>query len=370
MAIEKIMPSQGMPLGGLIDEEIEVEVEQVEDPTEMIEQEDGSVLLNFEEQLQEQLQAEPDANLAEVLDERELMRIADDLIGLYMDDRSSRDDWEDSYVNGLGLLGIKYEEREEPFRGSSGVTHPVIAEAVTQFQAQAYKELLPSSGPVRTQIIGATNPEVEAQSERVKEFMNYQIIHVMDEFDPETDRLLFYLPLAGSAFKKVYFDDLLDRAVARFVPADDLVVPYNATDLNSAARITHVIRMPENDVRKFQAGGFYREVDLVPYDEDDKLRDKERALSGIQKTTDDKDCTLLEVHTDLDLPGFEHISPLDNEPTGIKLPYIVTLDEGSSKILSIRRNLREGDEFFRKYPILRIISSFQGSDFTALAFCT
>ncbi len=350
MAIEKIMPSQGMPLGGLIDEEIEVEVEQVEDPTEMIEQEDGSVLLNFEEQLQEQLQAEPDANLAEVLDERELMRIADDLIGLYMDDRSSRDDWEDSYVNGLGLLGIKYEEREEPFRGSSGVTHPVIAEAVTQFQAQAYKELLPSSGPVRTQIIGATNPEVEAQSERVKEFMNYQIIHVMDEFDPETDRLLFYLPLAGSAFKKVYFDDLLDRAVARFVPADDLVVPYNATDLNSAARITHVIRMPENDVRKFQAGGFYREVDLVPYDEDDKLRDKERALSGIQKTTDDKDCTLLEVHTDLDLPGFEHISPLDNEPTGIKLPYIVTLDEGSSKILSIRRNWREGDEFFRKIP--------------------
>ena len=350
MAIEKIMPSQGMPLGGLIDEEIEVEVEQVEDPTEMIEQEDGSVLLNFEEQLQEQLQAEPDANLAEVLDERELMRIADDLIGLYMDDRSSRDDWEDSYVNGLGLLGIKYEEREEPFRGSSGVTHPVIAEAVTQFQAQAYKELLPSSGPVRTQIIGATNPEVEAQSERVKEFMNYQIIHVMDEFDPETDRLLFYLPLAGSAFKKVYFDDLLDRAVARFVPADDLVVPYNATDLNSAARITHVIRMPENDVRKFQAGGFYREVDLVPYDEDDKLRDKERALSGIQKTTDDKDCTLLEVHTDLDLPGFEHISPLDNEPTGIKLPYIVTLDEGSSKILSIRRNWREGDEFFRKVP--------------------
>ena len=350
MAIEKIMPSQGMPLGGLIDEEIEVEVEQVEDPTEMIEQEDGSVLLNFEEQLQEQLQAEPDANLAEVLDERELMRIADDLIGLYMDDRSSRDDWEDSYVNGLGLLGIKYEEREEPFRGSSGVTHPVIAEAVTQFQAQAYKELLPSSGPVRTQIIGATNPEVEAQSERVKEFMNYQIIHVMDEFDPETDRLLFYLPLAGSAFKKVYFDDLLDRAVARFVPADDLVVPYNATDLNSAARITHVIRMPENDVRKFQAGGFYREVDLVPYDEDDKLRDKERALSGIQKTTDDKDCTLLEVHTDLDLPGFEHISPLDNEPTGIKLPYIVTLDEGSSKILSIRRNWREGDEFFRIIP--------------------
>ena len=247
--IDKIMPAEGMPLGGLTDEDIEVE--QIEEPTGMIEEEDGSVVLNFEKQIQERMQAEPDANLAELLDEREIMKIADDLLGLYKDDRASRDDWEDAYVNGLGLLGIKYEEREEPFRGSSGVTHPVIAEAVTQFQAQAYKELLPSSGPVRTQIIGVSTPETEAQSERVKEFMNYQIIHVMEEFDPETDRLLFYLPLAGSAFKKVYFDDLLDRAVARFVPADDLVVPYNATDLNSAARITHVIRMSENDVRKF-----------------------------------------------------------------------------------------------------------------------
>ena len=344
--IDDIMPAQGMPLGGMTEEDIEVE--QIEEPTEMIEQEDGSVILNFKKQVAEQLQVAPDANLAEFLDERDLMTIADDLLGLYKDDRSSRDDWEDSYVNGLELLGIKYEEREQPFRGSSGVTHPLIAEAITQFQAQAYKELLPSSGPVRTQIIGASNAEVEAQSERVKEFMNYQIIHVMEEFDPETDRLLFYLPLAGSAFKKIYFDDLLDRAVARFVPADDLVVPYNATDLNSAARITHVIRMSENDIRKFQAGGFYREVDLVPYDEDDELRDKERELSGIQKTTDDKDCTLVEMHTDLDLPGFEHLSPLDNEPTGIKLPYIVTIDEGSSKVLSMRRNWKEGDELYRK----------------------
>ena len=346
--IDDIMPAQGTPIVELMEEE--VDVEEIGDPTEMIEEEDGSVILNFGQRIQEQLQTEPDANLAEVLDERDLMRISDELTGLYKDDRSSRDDWEDAYVSGLKLLGLKYEEREEPFRGSSGVTHPVIAEAVTQFQAQAYKELLPSSGPVRTQIIGATNPEVEAQSERVKEFMNYQIIHVMEEFDPEMDRLLFYLPLAGSAFKKVYFDDLLDRAVARFVPADDLVVPYNATDLNSAARITHVIRMSENDVRKFQAGGFYREVELIPYDEDDELRDKERELSGIQKTTDDKDCTLLEVHTDLDLPGFEHVSPIDNEQTGIKLPYIITVDEGSSKILSIRRNWREGDEFFRRIP--------------------
>ena len=344
--IDNAMPAQGTPLGDMVDEEIEVE--EIEEPTEMMEQDDGSVLVNFDQAIQEELQAEPDANLAEILDERVLMEMSDDLVGLYKDDRASRQEWEEAYTNGLELLGIKYEEREEPFRGSSGVTHPLIAEAVTQFQAQAYKELLPSSGPVRTQIIGASTPEVEAQAERVKEFMNYEIIHVMEEYDPEMDRLLFYLPLAGSAFKKVYFDDILDRAVARFVPADDLVVPYNATDLASSNRIVHVIRMGENDIRKFQAAGFYRDVDLIPYDQEDELREKERKLSGIEKTTDDKDCTLLEVHTDLDLPGFEHVNPLDGEKTGIKLPYIVTIDEGSTKVLSVRRNWREGDEYYRK----------------------
>ena len=344
--MDNAIPSQGMPLGGLTDEEIEVE--EIQDPTEILEQEDGSVVFNFEEAIQEELQAEPDANLAEILDERILMDISSDLLGLYKEDRSGRQDWEDSYKDGLNLLGIKYEEREEPFRGSSGVTHPLIAEAVTQFQAQAYKELLPSSGPVRTQVIGLATPEVEAQSQRIQEFMNYQIIHVMEEYDPEMDRLLFYLPLAGSAFKKIYYDDILGRAVARFVPADDLVVPYNATDLASASRIVHVIRMSDNDIRKFQAGGFYREIDLVPYDQEDEVRDKERELSGIRKTSDDQDCTLLEIHTELDLPGFEHVSPLDGEHTGIKLPYIVTIDEGSSKILAIRRNWQEGDELYRK----------------------
>jgi hypothetical protein len=179
--------------------------------------------------------------------------------------------------------------------------------------------------------------------------MNYQIINVMDEYDPEMDRLLFYLPLAGSAFKKVYFDDILDRAVSRFVPADDLYVPYNATDLNSASRITHLIRMNTNDVRKFQAACFYRDIELSPYDSDDEVREKERSLMGVEKTaSDDQDCTILEVHTDLDLPGFEHVSPIDGEKTGIKLPYIVTIDEGSSKVLSVRRNWREGDEYYRK----------------------
>jgi len=344
--IDNVVPSQGMPLGGLTDEEIEVE--EIEEPTDMLEEEDGSVVFNFEDALEEQLQAEPDANLAEVLDDGVLSDISGDLIGLYKEDRSGRQEWEDAYKNGLDLLGVKYQEREEPFRGASGVTHPVIAEAITQFQAQAYKELLPSSGPVRTQVMGSATPEVEAQAQRIQEFMNYQITHVMEEYDPEMDRLLFYLPLAGSAFKKIYYDEILGRAVSRFVPADDLIVPYNATDLASASRVVHVIRMSSNDVRKFQAGGFYREIELQPYETADEVRSKERELSGIQKTTDDEDCTLLEIHTELDLPGFEHVSPLDDEQTGIKLPYIVTIDEGSSKVLSIRRNWKEGDDLFRK----------------------
>ena len=341
------MPASGMPLGGISEEESEVE--EIEDPAEMIEEEDGSVIVNFEDAVEKELQADPDANLAEIMDERVLMDIASELVGYYEDDKGGRQEWEDAYTEGLELLGIKYENRDEPFRGSSGVTHPLIAEAVTQFQAQAYKELLPSSGPVRTQVVGAATPDVEMQSQRVQEFMNFQIMNVMDEYDPEMDRLLFYLPLAGSAFKKVYFDDMLDRAVSKFVPADDLLVPYNATDLSSASRVTHVIRMNTNDVRKNQAAGFYRDIDILAYDDDDEVRQKERELQGIEQGGgDNQDCTLLEIHTDLDLPGFEHVSPIDGEETGIKLPYIVTVDEGSSKVLAIRRNWKEGDEYYKK----------------------
>ena len=351
--IDGAIPAQGMPLGGMGDDDEEIIVEQLEEDPEVSEQEDGSVLIGgddaeMQELLQQQMLQEPDANLAEILDEEDLTDIAQDLISKYEDDRSGRQEWEDAYTEGLELLGIKYEEREEPFRGSSGVTHPLIAEAVTQFQAQAYKELLPSSGPVRTQVVGTSTPETVSQAQRIQDFMNYQIIHVMDEYDPEMDRLLFYLPLAGSAFKKIYFDDILDRTVSRFVPADDLVVPYNATDLASSSRVTHVTRLSMNDIRKFQAGGFYRDIELKPYEADDELRNKERELSGIEKTTGDMDCTLLEVHTDLDLPGFEHRNPMDNEETGIQLPYIITIDEGSSKILAIRRNWKQGDEYYRK----------------------
>ena len=343
--IDGAMPAQGE---NLLEEEDTIEIEELEDPTEIIEEEDGSVVINFEDAIQEEMLTEQDANLAELLDERDLNDIAQELLYLYEEDRSGRQEWEDAYSDGLALLGIKYEDREEPFRGSSGVTHPVIAEAVTQFQSQAYKELLPSSGPVRTEIVGAVTPESEDQAQRVKDFMNYEILNVMQEYDPETDRMLFYLPLAGSAFKKIYFDDMLDRAVARFVPADDLVVPYNATDLESASRIAHVVRMDINNVRKNQAAGFYRDVELTPYEAEDSLREKERELVGVEKTVDGEDCTLIEFHIDLDLKGFEHVSPLDGEETGIKLPYIVTIDEGSSKVLSIRRNWNEGDEYYKK----------------------
>ena len=343
--IDGAMPAQG---DNLLEEEDTIEIEELEDPTEIIEEEDGSVVINFEDAIQEEMLTEQDANLAELLDERDLNDIAQELLYLYEEDRSGRQEWEDAYSDGLDLLGIKYEDREEPFRGSSGVTHPVIAEAVTQFQSQAYKELLPSSGPVRTEIVGAVTPESEDQAQRVKDFMNYEILNVMQEYDPETDRMLFYLPLAGSAFKKIYFDDMLDRAVARFVPADELVVPYNATDLESASRIAHVVRMDINNVRKNQAAGFYRDVELTPYEAEDSLREKERELVGVEKTVDGEDCTLIEFHIDLDLKGFEHVSPLDGEETGIKLPYIVTIDEGSSKVLSIRRNWNEGDEYYKK----------------------
>ena len=205
-----------------------------------------------------------DENLADSLDENELMRIANELVDGIEKDKSSREDWEKTYTDGLKYLGMKFDdERSEPFAGASGVIHPLLGEAVTTFQAQAYKELLPSGGPVKTQVIGAYNSSVEEQAQRVKEFMNYQITHVMEEFDEELDQMLFYLPLAGSAFKKVYYDESLNRAVSKFVAPEDLIVPYYTTDLESCSRITNVVKMPENEVRKLQAVGFYRKIDIA-----------------------------------------------------------------------------------------------------------
>ena len=317
--------------------EIEMEKEVEFDPAFEI-QEDGSAIIP--DNLSEQVATEHTSNLADFLDERDLGNLSSDLVNLFESDKDSRKDWEDTYVKGLDMLGFKYENRTQPFEGASGVVHPLLAESVTQFQAQAYKELLPASGPVNCQIIGEVTPEIEDQSQRVKEFMNYELMNVMREYDPDMDQLLFYLPLAGSAFKKVYYDGQLERAVAKFVSGEDLVVDYFATDIETAQRITHCIKMSGNDLRKNQVNGFYSDVSVTSGEVDpSEVREKINELEGNSPpySTDSEEHLLLEMHVDLDLPGFE-------DPSGIKLPYIVTIDKYSQTVLSIKRNWDETDK--------------------------
>ena len=309
----------------------------------------GAILQSLEGMEVETEVYDHNANLADVLDEQTLGELSSDLIAQYEEDNDSRSEWEEGYVKGLDLLGIKYEERTQPFAGASGVTHPLIAESVTQFQAQCYKELLPAGGPVKTQIIGLKDQAREEQATRVKDFMNYQITEVMEEFDTDTDQMLFYLPLSGSTFKKVYYDPLKQRAVSMFVPAEDMVIPYSATDLTTSSRVTHVLRMDENQVRKMQVAGEYKDIELSSsYDDSDgSVKEKVRELDGAEKSHTDDIYTILEMHVDLDIEGFEDRDPM-GEPTGIKLPYIVTLDKGSGEILSIRRNYEFDDPLKRK----------------------
>jgi len=313
-------------------------------------QEDGSAILGQTDS--EEMETGFDSNLAEVIDASDLRTISNELVAGIEKDKGSREDWESTYTDGLKYLGMKFDaERSEPFAGASGVIHPLLGEAVTTFQAQAYKELLPSGGPVKTQVMGAYSSMLEEQAQRVKDFMNYQITHVMEEFDEELDQMLFYLPLAGSAFKKVYYDENLGRAVSKFIAPEDLIVPYYTTDLESCTRITNVIKMAENDVRKLQASGFYRKIDLETGENSNSFTDvKEEInkLSGMEPTYDDGEVSLLyEVHCNLELEGFEDMDE-DGEPTGVKLPYIVTLDTHSSEILSIRRNYKEDDTLKKK----------------------
>ena len=327
-------------------QEVQLE-EQQQDPQAPIEvnkNEDGSVDINFDpSQVNLEQGGDHFSNLAELLPDDILGKIGTDLYTNYDDYKSSRKDWEKAYITGLDLLGFKYEERSEPFRGASGATHPVLAEAVTQFQSLAYKELLPSEGPVRTQIIGNITPEKEQQAQRVKEFMNYTLMTDMKEYEAEFDQMLFYLPLAGSAFKKVYYDSIMQRAVSKFVPADDLIVPYTATSLDDAESVIHVIRISENELRKQQVGGFYRDIEVNPsYMHETEPEKKERELEGLRKGRDERMFTLLECHVNLDLEGFEDTDQ-EGSPTGIKLPYIVTVEEGTRKVLSIRRNYEIGD---------------------------
>jgi len=332
----------------LQDKLVEAAEDVAEQPNdvEITENEDGSVDIDYDPNaVAPEGGDEHYANLAEFLPDDVLGKMASQLYGNYQDYKSSRKDWERSYREGLDLLGFKYDNRTEPFQGASGATHPVLAEAVTQFQALAYKELLPADGPVRTQILGMPTPDKEQQSQRVKEFMNYQIMDQMKEYEPEFDQMLFYLPLSGSTFKKVYYDEVEGRAVSKFVPADDLIVPYTATSLDDAEAIIHRIKISENELRKQQVAGFYRDVELKPGQvREDELQQKENELEGRTKSGRDDDVfTLLEYHINLDIEGFEDVGA-DGLPTGIKLPYIVTIEENSREILSIKRNYEIGNQ--------------------------
>ena len=348
--IDKALPNVEQTIELPSEEELveaaQSEEDKVPNPenTEIVQGEDGSVEINFDPGAAGPAEGEDHyANLAELLPDDILADMGSELFDNYTQYRASRKDWEDGYTKGLDLLGFKYEIRTQPFQGASGATHPVLAEAVTQFQAQAYKELLPAQGPVRTQVIGKTDRARQEQSQRVKDFMNYQIMDKMKEYEPEFDQMLFYLPLSGSAFKKVYYDELLGRAVSKFIPADDLIVPYTATSLDDADAVMHTIKISENDLRKKQVAGFYRDVEINPsYMQETEVEKKERELQGVKKTRDEDVYQLIECHVNLDLEGFEDRDEF-GEPTGIKLPYVVTIEAGSREVLSIRRNYKIGD---------------------------
>jgi hypothetical protein len=350
--IDKALPNVEQEIN--VPSDVEIEEAQLEeqkelseqgDPVEIQENEDGSVDITYDPGVGSVANTENHYdNLAEHLPDDVLGRLSNELFQNYQDYKNSRKDWEKAYREGLDLLGFKYENRTEPFSGASGATHPVLAEAVTQFQALAYKELLPADGPVRTQIIGVPTPEKTQQSNRVKDFMNYQLMDQMKEYEPEFDQMLFYLPLAGSSFKKVYYDEVMQRAVSKFVPADDLIVPYTATSLDDAEAIIHRIKISENELRKQQFAGFYRDVDIKPGQlKEDELEQKEHELEGRTRGRDEDIFNILECHVNLDLEGFEDVSPEDGEPTGIKLPYIVTIEENSREVLSIKRNYEIDD---------------------------
>jgi hypothetical protein len=355
--IDKALPNQKttveIPGEAEIEEAIQENVKEVDaegKPVEIEMTEEGGAEVSFDPSAAVPEGGEDHyANLAEFLDDQVLDPLGAKLVDDYRDYRNSRKDWEDSYREGLDLLGFKYERRTEPFRGASGVTHPVLAEAVTQFQATAYKELLPADGPVRAQILGNIDEAKQDQAHRVKDFMNWQIMDQMKEYEPEFDQMLFYLPLAGSTFKKVYYDDLLGRAVSKFVPSDDLVVPYAATSLEDADSVVHVVKISENDLRKQQVAGFYRDIELgKPPITENEVTKKEHELEGVTKDKQDDIYTLLECHVNLDLEGYEDKNQEDGEPTGIKLPYIVTIDESTFKILAIRRNFKLNDPLKKK----------------------
>jgi hypothetical protein len=378
------MADEIIPIGGLVeknipaqlDEEVlkaELEIEmpdsqeilvspmedEIPEDIEIIEDSEGAVIIDFQPNDKMGEMDDFYGNLAEHISDSELSRLSSELSSEFDANKASRQEWEDAYANGLELLGFSYEDRSEPFRGATGVTHPLLAEAATQFQAQAFNELLPAGGPVRTIIMGSETPEKADQSQRVSQFMNYYISCVMEEYTPEFDQMLFYLPLAGSTFKKVYFDGCLGRAVSKFVPAENLVVPYDTSDLETCPNITHVVKMPLNDLKKKQISGFYLDIQVLPVQSDDtnSISEEMDKIEGVTPSQIDYDCTLLECHADLDIEGYEDLDE-EGEPTGIKVPYIVTISQDNGQILGVRRNYVEEDpdkkkiQYFVHYKFL------------------
>jgi hypothetical protein len=323
----------------------EVEIEVVNPESVSIETDDGGMLIDFEPDAIEGGE-EFGSNLADFMEDDALGRLSAELVGAYLSDKSSRHDWEETYIKGLKQLGLKIEERTTPWEGACGVTHPILSEAVVRFQSQAIGEIFPASGPVSTKIVGKITDEKAKQASRVQEYMNYLVTEVMREYRPETEKLLFSLPLAGSAFRKIYWDGSMGRPCAMFVPSEDLVVSYGASSLETCERITHVMKRNRNDVRKMQVDGFYSDIELGnPTPDESQVQDEYNKLTGESPSYEfDGRYTLLEIHTEVDLEGFEHVK--DGEETGIALPYVITVELGSRKVLSIRRNWSEGDPKF------------------------
>lgn len=342
MAIERSLTEGPLPIMDVAEEAIEIEIINPESVS--VETEDGGMLIDLDPDSFDMGDIEFGANLAEYMEETELLRVSSDLVGSYNSDRNSRKDWEETYTKGLEQLGLKIEDRTQPWDGACGVTHPILSESVIRFQSQAMGEIFPASGPVRTKIMGKMDTEKSAQAHRVQDYMNYLVTEVMEEYRPETEKLLFSLPLAGSAFRKVYWDPTMERPCAMFVPSEDLVVSYGASSLSTCERATHVMKRNKNDIRKMQVSGFYLDVELGDSSESlTNIQEKYNKLTGESAGyQSDSRYTILEMHVDIDLPGFE--DEKNGEPTGVALPYVVTIEEGSEKILSIRRNWFEDDE--------------------------
>ena len=355
MAIERKLGTEDNP--DIVDQGKAVDIEAEAPSFEEQLMESLEVTINDDEiiideaQEEEQQEMPFDANLVEYLDDYVLGSLSKKLINHVENDKESRKEWMKTYTDGLKYLGMRFDEqRSQPFEGSSGVIHPILAESVTQFQAQAYKELLPAQGPVKTQIIGQRDANTEMQAERVAEFMNYYIMNEMPEYDPELDQLLFYLPLSGSAFKKVYYDASIKRPVSKFVPSEDLLVPYEATDLLSAERVTHIVSMSNNEVRKLQLSGFYADIELTGSEVEtrDTVTQEIDKIQGVEpEYNNDEQRRLYEIHTVAEIEGFEDLDE-NGEPTGLKLPYIITIDESTHRVLSIRRNYEPNDPIKNK----------------------